>query len=137
MKMRTEKDFENSLEYWRDLAKMLKPHVKAQAEEIAQLKAQLTASNINNDILKAETKELKAQLELSRPIDLLHRIEEYRSDNENLRDQVVKLKARVEGLREALQKIKDGGVPFGVLANPIERMLNTCNIASDALEKFK
>lgn len=43
------------------------------------------------------------------------------------------LRAENRRLREALEKIKDGGVPVGVMANVTERMLAMCEIATEAL----
>lgn len=42
-------------------------------------------------------------------------------------------RARCARLEGALEKIRDGGVPHGVLANVHERLLTMCEIASAAL----
>lgn len=48
-------------------------------------------------------------------------------------EQLSTLTAKVKRYEEALIKIQDGGVPCGVQANPIERMLTMCELARAAL----
>lgn len=60
-------------------------------------------------------------------------IEALENENKHLRDERDQLKTENGKLREALEKIKNGGVSNGVLASAETRMHTMCEIAYQAL----
>lgn len=85
------------------------------------LKNMLTKTQLEELLRAAEKASQKKPLDINRAV---------------LVPNIILLVQTVLAMQEALERIKDGGVPLGVQANVVDRMLEMNNIATNYLEKW-